>query len=110
MSPSLLSADLIRKYAYFPPNEQYRNLFRKVGEEAIQSNRSDAHSAGWLVPDDPTCNPVFVAHSTQSAVWLLREILPESTLSNASWDALAHAACLPTQTPEDTDEPPSAQR
>jgi hypothetical protein len=105
LSPSV---DVHREYPYVPPNEHYRELFRKATERAIPPN---AHSAGWLVPDESTkCDPVFVAHSIQSAIRLLRQILPEYTLSNAAWDALARAAPSPTQHSEDADAPASAQR
>jgi hypothetical protein len=106
MPPFKLPKDIFHKYAYTPPDEQHRELFRKVSEFI----RASAHGAGWLPPDDPAeCDGVFAANSIQSAIQLLREILPKSTLSNASWNALVRATCSPTQDPKDTDEPPSAQ-
>ena len=102
-------ATVLSRYAYIAPNELYRNLFsnaaKRDSDDGTAPNRCEA---GWLVSDNGVeCDPVFVAHSTLSAVWLLRETLPKASLSDASWEALARAARLPQQ-PEGT--PPSTQR
>jgi len=110
--------DFLRMHAYVVPNEHYLELFRKASKpNSDEGTPSKRYSAGWLVPDDPTkCNPVFIANSTLSAIWLLRETLPKTTLSEIGWAALARAAYWLTQDDEDTedtedtDEPPSRPR
>lgn len=80
-------------YSYEPPNQDYERLFfRQVALPGSQQDISvGPYSAGWVVPDrDSVCKPVFIAHSTLSAIWLLRETLPE--LPEEVWVHLVHAA------------------
>ncbi|KAF2176000.1 hypothetical protein K469DRAFT_608598, partial [Zopfia rhizophila CBS 207.26] len=83
--------DFLRKYAYTTPNhESYHKLFWNAAKpNSKEGTPPNDYGAGWLVPDDPTeCDPIFVAHSALSAIWLLRETLPKDTLSDANWEHL----------------------
>ena len=98
--------DILLKYSYIAPNKHYRNLFREAAKLKPGPIPSYSCNAGWLVPDNSIdCEAVFIAHSTRSAIWLLREILPESTISDASWNSLFSAAHSLANHP---DEPPSS--
>jgi hypothetical protein len=114
--PTTKEPDFLPKYAYAARNECYQRLFWKAAKPiADQGMRPNNHSAGWLVPDDPTeCKPVFVANSALSAIWLLRQTLPKDTLPDVAWGNLAHAAYRLAHGTEDDAEddeiPPSAQR
>ena len=83
-------------YTYEPPNEDYERLFfRQGGGYTSQRGNTNRHSAGWLIADPrdgSVCKPVFVAHSTLSAIWLLRETLAADALPNDSWERLVVAA------------------
>jgi len=95
------------EYTYNAPTEQYQRLFFRM-TAGSSSSLSDGHSAGWLIPDDMTeCNPVFVAHSTLAAIWLLRETLPKDTLPDAGWEHLAHGAYLLSQDAGEEIPPPA---
>jgi hypothetical protein len=106
--PEAEDTALLPNHIYSPPNEQYEKLFFfKATVSGSQPNRS-TYSAGWLLPGEATdCHPVFVAHSTLSAIWLLRETLPASALDDAAWERLTQAACELAQGEEEA--PPSAQ-
>jgi len=107
--PKAKDAEFSERYTYVAHHEPYQRLFfRKTAGPS--SNPSNGYSAGWLIPDDTAgCNPVFVAHSTLAALWLLRETLPNNTVSDATWEHLARGAYLLSQDTEE-DIPPSAQR
>jgi hypothetical protein len=105
------------QYAYDPPNQDYQKLFFR--QATVSRSQPDSlfcgASAGWLLPDNTSsCKPVFIAHSTLSAIWLLRKSLPNNALSDSSWEALVAAAqSLAYQTGNDSEEeeiPPSAQK
>jgi hypothetical protein len=85
-----------RHTLYEPPNEDYAKLFlriRKTAQSRCASSAGTRCSAGWLLPDDQSiCNPVFVAHSALSAVWLLRSTLGDAALPTAAWKSLTDAA------------------
>jgi hypothetical protein len=131
-------ATFARQYAYEPPNEDYQRLFSRRAQISWSQVDEDAspHSAGWLIPDSGSasiCKPVFIAHSTLAAIWLLRETLNDDALPAESWCRLVRAAqsladepcedLTPTRRLRDTavepiltgvddntvDEPPSAQ-
>jgi hypothetical protein len=106
---------ILPQYGYRAPDEQYQRLFwRAAAPTTRRSTDPTHHSAGWLVSDDPSeCKPVFIAHSLQSAIWLLRKMLPEYTLPDYSWDSLTFAAFKLTrdEDPEENDNVPhSAQK
>jgi len=104
--PVAYDAAIQRNYGYHTPTVAYEKLFYLQAAHASQ--QPPTFSAGWLIPDqDSGCNPVFVAHSLLSAIWLLRESLPEDTLDEASWQKLVDAAVV-LATHTDT-APPSAQ-
>jgi hypothetical protein len=95
---------------YDPPNPDYQKLFRHQATVSRSRRNKQAypHSAGWLFPESSSiCNPVFVAHSVLSAVWLLRNTLGDSALPDAAWGSLVHAACALTDA--GIEEPLSAQ-
>jgi hypothetical protein len=71
-------------------NKTYRNAFWSCFNTSQQSSPPELCCAGWIVPNK--CNPILVAHSLLSAVWLIRQTLPANTLSNDTWACLAHAA------------------
>lgn len=115
--PLANEASVARRYGYAPPNEEYERLFlRKATIPRSQRHESAPRSsAGWLIPDPhdddscSLCQPVFVANSLMSAIWLLREMLPDGTLSSDGWDSLVYGA----QSVADDGvvvEPPSAQK
>ena len=111
--PLASEADFARKYAYEPPNEDYEKLFFRQTSLSRPQRDQDAspHSAGWLIPDpddDSICKPVFVAHCTLGAIWLLRETLADDALPNDGWDRLVRAAERLAE--GSIVEPPSAQR
>ena len=110
--PLASEADFARKYGYEPPNEDYEKLFFRQASLSHSQRDQDAspHSAGWLIPDPDDasiCKPVFVAHSTLGAIWLLRETLADDALSNDGWDRLVCAAQSLAE--NGMAEPPSAQ-
>src|SRR6478609_9588681 len=110
--PAASDAEFARGYAYEAPNEDYQKLFwRQATVSGSQQNASFCpHSAGWLIPDeDSVCNPVFVAHSLRSALWLLRKTLPENTLPDDGWSRLVRGAESLAQD-ERREPPPSAQK
>ena len=74
------------------PNTEYERVFFDA-KSSHTSTPPQRCSAGWIIPgSDSLCNPIFVAHSLLSAIWLVRETLPPNTLSNDAWACLAHAA------------------
>jgi hypothetical protein len=91
---------------YELPNKTYRNAFRSCFNTLQRSSPPEPCCAGWIVPND--CNPIFVAHSLLSAVWLIRQTLPANTLSNDTWACLAHAA-EKLSSPNGSSPPPSNQ-
>lgn len=105
--PVAYDATIQRDYGYQAPNIHYEKLFHFQAARASQ--QPPKFSAGWLIPDDRSdCNPVFVAHSLLSAIWLLHETLPEETLNEAGWQKLVNAATELSTNPNDI--PPSAQK
>jgi hypothetical protein len=100
-------ASYLRSHAYQVPNLHYGELFHN---QATLPRQDATASAGWLIPDERSkhCKPVFIAHSTVSAIWLLRETLPEDTLREEGWQKLVYAAVLLADEVDDT--PPSAQK
>jgi hypothetical protein len=90
-------ATFARQYAYEPPNKDYQRLFSRHAQISWPQVDEDAspHSAGWLIPDSGSasiCKPVFIAHSTLAAIWLLRETLDDDALPAESWCRLVRAA------------------
>lgn len=115
--PLSREATFLHNYAYNSPNEDYQKLFFR--QATVSSSQQESlfcsHSAGWLIPNDASnCKPVFIAHSTLLAIWLLKETLPNNTLSADGWKSLVMAAQLLTQHHHEDDqedrykEPPSA--
>jgi hypothetical protein len=94
---------------YEPPNAEYERVF--FDARSSQAKTPDQRcSAGWIIPNvDSICNPVFVAHSLLSALWLVRETLPPNTLSNEAWACLVQAADK-LASPVGSLPPPSAQK
>lgn len=86
--------NILSRHTYHAPNERYQRLFWSASSPTgTDAARSPYRSAGWLVPEDPNqCKPVLVAHSTLSAIWLLRALFPPDTLDDNAWDALVQAA------------------
>jgi hypothetical protein len=94
---------------YEPPNTEYERVFFDA-KSLPTSTPPQRCSAGWIIPDaNSVCNPIFVAHSLLSAIWLVRETLPSGTLSNDAWASLAHAADK-LASPTESMPPPSAQK
>ncbi|KAH7067968.1 hypothetical protein BKA63DRAFT_451022, partial [Paraphoma chrysanthemicola] len=94
---------------YEPPNTEYERVFFDA-KSSYTSTPPQRCSAGWIIPgSDSLCNPIFVAHSLLSAIWLVRETLPPNTLSNDAWACLAHAADKLASLGESI-PPPSAQK
>lgn len=83
--PASSDESVWRKYAYDAPDQAYAKLwFRHVdGNRSTQSDAAATPAAGWVIPDNDDCHPVFVAHSIVAAIWLLREMLP-AALSQTS--------------------------
>jgi hypothetical protein len=110
--PPASDAMVARKYGYNPPNAEYQMLlFRKGTVPNTQRDQyTRPHCAGWLLPDadDIVCKPLIIAHSVMAMVWLLREMLPDDTLSNDDWSCITRA----TQSLAENGmvESPSAQR
>jgi hypothetical protein len=100
------------KYPYEAPNRDYERLFLNQAS-ASSSQQHDDHvprCAGWLgldTEDATVCKPLFVAHSTLAAIWLLRETLGDHTLPAGSWSRLVLAAQALTH--DTVQAPPSAQ-
>lgn len=70
------------KYAYEPPNPEYKKLFfcRAVALRSQRDSKARPQSAGWLIlhpTDNNLCKPVFVAHSIVLAIWLLHATFDE---------------------------------
>lgn len=106
--PITRDAAIQRDYGYQAPNIDYEKLFHFQAARASQSTA--ARSAGWLIPDDRSCcNPVFIAHSLLSAIWLLRETLPEGSLDDDGWQKLVSAG-VALAADDLNSVPPSAQR
>ena len=104
--------DIIHKHPYVALNEHHRKLFSKAAESNPDKAISNSCNAGWLIHDDSDsteCDAIFIAHSTTSALQLLREILPQSTLSDTSWEALSRAASLLDQEPQNPQIPQGPQ-
>jgi hypothetical protein len=78
---------------YTTPSSSYQRLFLDSAA-APDSCPAASYSAGWIIGNLPDCNPVFVAHSLLSAIWLLRQTLPNDTLSDAHWQSLEFGAHL----------------
>ncbi|KAF1357149.1 hypothetical protein EJ07DRAFT_30715, partial [Lizonia empirigonia] len=115
--PLANEASVAGRYGYAPPNEEYERLFfRKATIPRSQRHESAPRSsAGWLIPDPDDddscslCKPVFIANSLMSAIWLLREMLPDGTLSSDGWDSLVYGA-QSVANDGVVVEPPSAQK
>jgi hypothetical protein len=99
------------KYAYNAPDQGYAKLFfRHIGgHNRIQPAAAAKPAAGWVIPDNEDCSPVFVAHSVLAAIWLLREMLP-AALSQSSWMDLVDAAQALAGQSKTPSPPPSTQR
>lgn len=94
---------------YEPPNTEYERVFFDA-KSSQTSTPPQRCSAGWIIPDASSiCNPIFIAHSLLSAIWLVRETLPPNTLSTDAWACLAHAADK-LASPGGSMPPPSAQK
>ena len=114
--PLASEASIARKYGYAPPNKEYERLFFRKAT-ILHSQRDESaprSSAGWLIPDPDDdscslCKPIFIANSLMSAIWLLRETLPDSTLSSDGWDSLVSGAQSVADNGVEA-EPPSAQK
>jgi hypothetical protein len=109
--PLSSDARLAREYGYDPPNKDYQKLFFR--QATIPNSQRDQslrpRSAGWLIPDTTSvCRPVFVAHSTLAAIWLLRETLGDDALPSGGWHRLASAATSLARG-DGPEAPPSAQ-
>jgi hypothetical protein len=104
--PNTCDAAIQRDYGYRAPTLAYEKLFYFQASQSSQ--QPPEFSAGWIVPEQATCcNPVFIAHSTLAAIWLLQKTLPADTLPEHAWLALANAAVV-LSTGVDS-APPSAQ-
>lgn len=88
-SPSSIPSTLL----YRPSTLAYARMIR-MGARDPPMNPAQLPSAGWIVPRDDasSCHPIFIAHSTLSAIWLLRETLGDDTLPASAWERLVHAA------------------
>jgi hypothetical protein len=95
---------------YEAPNENYERMFFRHIRSSQSSSADSYSSAGWILPDkDSLCQPVFVAHSLLSAIWLVRTTLPDNTVSSDVWACLAHAAAKLSSSGSNS-PPPSAQK
>jgi hypothetical protein len=99
-----------RKYAYDAPDWGYAKLWfcHVDGHRGTQSDAAATPAAGWVIPDDEDCHPVFVAHSLLAAIWLLREMFP--SVSEATWRELVSAAQALSDSSNTPSPPPSTQR
>lgn len=119
--PLAHEADIVKRYGYAPPNEEYEKLFEKLFfcRTTIPRSQRDEdaprNSAGWVVPDRDRndscslCKPVFIANSFTAALAVMRKMLPEGTLSDDGWSRLVHGAQV-VAVEGVVLEPPSAQR
>ncbi|KAI1663135.1 hypothetical protein Ptr902_02726 [Pyrenophora tritici-repentis] len=87
----------LANFPYHAPNKDYGRLFSRRIVDPLPSDtlNAPAQSAGWLIPkdaDESLCSPIFIAHSTFSAIWLLRETLGRHALPGHYWEALLDAA------------------
>ncbi|KAI4221645.1 MAG: hypothetical protein L6R40_008617 [Gallowayella cf. fulva] len=101
-----------RAYAYDTSNERYQRLFFEQATVPSSPLGASARSAGWLISNGRSdCNPVLIANSLLAAVWVIRESLPSSTLSDEGWSRLVSGAEALAQGAQDSqEEPPSAQK
>jgi hypothetical protein len=98
------------KYAYDAPDQVYAKFFFRHmgGHSRIQPAAAAKPAAGWVIPDNQDCSPVFVAHSVLAAIWLLREMFP--SVSEAAWRELVSAAQALSDGFKTPSPPPSTQR
>ncbi|KAI1663147.1 hypothetical protein L13192_12814, partial [Pyrenophora tritici-repentis] len=86
----------LANFPYHAPNKDYGRLFPRIVDPLPSDTlNAPAQSAGWLIPkdaDESLCSPIFIAHSTFSAIWLLRETLGRHALPGHYWEALLDAA------------------
>lgn len=98
-----VDAAIARQYAYAPPDAAYEHVLSTATREPADSPSPPmqlAAGAGWISSPAPGPPPVFIAHTMLSAVWLLRESLPNDALTEAAWAQLAQAAsCAALATP-----------
>jgi len=97
--PASRLRDMASRLGYAFPNDDYDKLFFRrpytpkptAGGNVVGRPKC----AGWVIPDprsQSVCKPVFVAHSTFAAIWLLRETLGHSALPDRAWNDLFDAA------------------
>jgi hypothetical protein len=68
---------------YEAPNENYERMFFRHIRLSQSSSADSYSSARWILLDkDSLYQPVFVAHSLLSAIWLVRTTLPDNTVSS----------------------------
>jgi hypothetical protein len=98
-------------FAYDAPDAIYAKLwFRHVdGHRGLPSSAAATPAAGWILPEEQDCHPVFVAHSVLAAIWLLREMLP-AALPDSGWQQLVGAAQSLSHHSATPSPPPSTQR
>jgi hypothetical protein len=112
--PVARDADIARMYSYEPPNDDYERFFFCEMQNSSLSSQAgwNPHCAGWLGVqgrDSTVCKPVFVAHSTLAAIWLLRETLDTNAIPHESWCHLVQAAEALADDDDASQTPPSAQ-
>ncbi|KAL5401081.1 hypothetical protein PMIN03_011835 [Paraphaeosphaeria minitans] len=121
--PLAAEGRFLRDFAYDPPTKAYEQLLsRQIAVlDPSQSSRTSCHSAGWLIPDEASPRkPVQIAPSLLSAISLIRQMLPPSTLPDGAWKRLVAAAQHLTADPDHLDAevededpssvPPSTQK
>jgi hypothetical protein len=98
-------------FAYDAPDALYAKLwFRHVdGHRGLPSSAAATPAAGWILPEEEDCHPVFVAHSVLAAIWLLRKMLPVA-LPDSGWQQLVGAAQSLSYHSATSSPPPSTQR
>lgn len=108
--PAARNADMLYRYAYHVPNDEYARLFRRQASMPSSQQVAQNHaSAGWLIPDEPSqCHPVLIGHSLGGVLSLLYDMLPDETLSDEAWQKLAQAVVVLATDPNEA--PPSAQQ
>lgn len=112
--PCSMDAEISQTLGYHASLPEYQALFSSQAE--VPGSPPDAvsgePSAGWVISGETSdCPPLFVAHSTLSAIWLLWKTLPTNTLASRDWSRLTTAALQLVRGTSDEEElvPPSAQ-